>query len=221
MLIQNKIPWTKLENTNFWNSVWMKYSEPAGRTYHNIGHVAAMYNYAQKLKIPYSVELDVAILIHDMVYDKGEHKEIRSGYEFVKMVNQSQKFGGGKELPEYFYINATKADVGEILDLVNTTIAHIPITDANNDLILLDLYGFATDSREMNYKLIFDECLNLYGNINHQELNINIMTNLTRIGFNISTYLEKNKNCKYEKHWQDICKGIYSQTVDIKKLVNL
>ncbi len=46
--------------------------------YHNQQHLIDMYNFLEERNVPYSKELDIAILFHDIIYDKNPNKEQRS-----------------------------------------------------------------------------------------------------------------------------------------------
>ena len=63
--------WTKLNLTK----VLDLYKD---REYHNLDHLASMYNYLNAQEVEYSKPLDYAILFHDAVYDNLPDKELRS-----------------------------------------------------------------------------------------------------------------------------------------------
>lgn len=220
MLI-NVIPWTRLNKTTFWNSVSFKYSEPWGRDYHNIAHIIKMYNYAQKLKIPYDVNLDVAILIHDMIYDENPNKEVRTTYEFIQMLNKAN--GLGKVIKEVDYIEHIKIEPYKIIDMVHSTINHSPSTAIKAgvplDLMLLDLYGLSQNTKFNDYNLIYDECVKLYKNAKPEEIKYNMKENMRRILGNIMVYVSENEN-ENDKHVQnfvEIGNGIQEILTNVEK----
>ena len=71
-------PWTALEDGHLWQKVSERMAFPAGRFYHNMDHIRRLYQVAALLKLPYDYDLDLAILFHDVVYNRGPFKELRS-----------------------------------------------------------------------------------------------------------------------------------------------
>jgi hypothetical protein len=222
-MLLNVIPWTRINKTAFWNSVSFKYSEPYGRDYHNIAHVIRLYNYAAKLKIPYDVNLDFAILVHDMIYDDQPNKEIRTNYEFIKMITKS--IGLGMNIPEKAYLEGIVIEPLKIVDMVNTTINHSPMNNlglVSNDLLMLDLYNFATKDRVGDFHILFDECVKLYPNVKKEDILENIKLNLIRLDSNLSVFVDNvdEKNVKYYNAWVDINLGIKEQIKYVDGIIN-
>jgi predicted metal-dependent HD superfamily phosphohydrolase len=96
--------WSKLVNTPI--GIFVKrFMSDSKRKYHNFGHILDCYSFLEKIGYPYSVELDYAILFHDVIYDNLPEKEIRSAKFFVE---QKIKF----------------VDTDKVYDLILATIDH-------------------------------------------------------------------------------------------------
>jgi len=76
-----KMPWTQVSYTKM-GSIAIKHieqnTESFGLKYHNMEHIASMYEYLESTNEPYDYHLDIAVLFHDAVYDKDPNKELRS-----------------------------------------------------------------------------------------------------------------------------------------------
>lgn len=150
--------WTKLRGTEIWTLAERQYDSPAGRAYHNMGHVEHLYEVAEELGYPYDEDLDQAILRHDVIYDKNPQKEFRSALWMLGTVHEASA--------------KTKS-------LVMSTADHTPCED--NRLIILDLYDLSIkDRREANLILIREESKSLYeiSEADFKEANIAFMSGL-------------------------------------------
>ena len=166
------IPYTRLNGDAFWNSIAMQYIHPVGRYYHNMEHVVDLYKYAKELGIEYDINLDVAILIHDVIYDGEKQAEIRSILHFINMVRNVLKQPNLTEIPEKVMMPFGVIEPNIISDLVITTIDHNPKKGGDNRLILLDLYSFTKGPTvcQENYYALIDELGKLYPNTNKEEI---------------------------------------------------
>ncbi len=81
--------WTALEDGHLWEKVAERMAWPVGRLYHNMDHNRRLYEVAAALGLPYDYDLDLAILFHDVIYDRGPFKELRS-IEFMNELIGSQ-----------------------------------------------------------------------------------------------------------------------------------
>lgn len=220
LFVNKMVPWTKLGKDAIWSHVSVKYMEPVGRYYHNMQHVVDLYNYAHELKIPYDINLDVAILFHDIVYDDKDNKEIRSAYEFMQRM---KAFNGGKEVPEKMLMPFGVVNTNIVADAILGTISHNPDgkdTSARNLLILLDLYGMTKKkAREEGFNNLMNEIDVLYSankELNEKTVIEEMGRNLVRIYGNLLTYVTKvkddpEKNLIYMKEWEQVCEGVAAQ----------
>lgn len=221
------VPWTKLKKDAIWGHVSVKYMEPPGRLYHNMAHVVDLYKYADLLKIPHNIDLDLAILYHDIIYDSGDNKEIRSSYAFANMINNFS--GKNDEIPEKVMLPFGVVNPLNVIDAILATVSHAPIgddTDILNIIILLDLYGFAKEkTRKQNFVNLINEIDVLYPNVDRLEVYKNVAENLLRIYGNIVFFIEYSKNnnvtMKYEKEWNEILSGIAKQIDEINAIYKL
>ncbi|MFC0339569.1 hypothetical protein [Paracoccus niistensis] len=115
--------WTHLEGTEIWNAARAAHAEPKGRHYHNFDHVERLYEIAAEQRVPYDLALDLAILIHDVIYDDQPDKERRSA---------DWMLGFAPVPPDAAWQRAA--------DLILSTIHHGPGGD--DRLELLDLHDF-------------------------------------------------------------------------------
>lgn len=216
----NNVPWTKLNKDGIWNHAAMKYMNPVGRSYHNMQHIVDIYNYAHKLRIPYDIDLDVAILFHDIIYDEKDNKEIRSAYDFMEIVRnvigKTLMIVPDKVLMPFGVINPNR-----VADFILSTINHAPQTADGNEMVLLDLYGFADDKiRKENLLNIIDEIENLYKIEIDKEVLYKIHQNLLRIYGNMVYFVTAFPEDKNIKHWNDVVLGIKKQLELLQEMVN-
>lgn len=134
------VPWTALQDKPIWNKVIEQMQHPKGRHYHNMQHVLDLYNHAAvTFKLPYDPDLDLAILTHDVIYDAGPFKELRS----IEWLDEQGELTAGAE----FHIRRT--------------VGHHPCGDFR--MVLLDLADLAfIKKRQTNYELIRAESMELY-----------------------------------------------------------
>jgi predicted metal-dependent HD superfamily phosphohydrolase len=123
--------------------------------YHNLDHVASMYEYLEKSSEPYNEELDWAILFHDIVYDNKPDKELRSSQLFYEM---SKKYRG---------INFNTVSTLNVGMAISATIDHVihehssPIERA---IVRADLHGLADSVTTFyNFGKLMEEAVSLYG----------------------------------------------------------
>lgn len=136
--------WTKLNLTK----VLDLYKD---REYHNLDHLAEMYNYLNTQEIEYSPILDYAILFHDAVYDNLPDKELRSADLFDKCS---------------LVLPLTKNDIYHVKLLIRCTINHKIILKSKleNNIIQADLCGLLDiDTAIVNREKIKEESKRLYG----------------------------------------------------------
>lgn len=113
-----------------------------GRPYHNFHHVLRMMELRKELAMPYSQELDLAIVFHDVICEPGRgDNEIRSAHF---MMDECKGFCD-LEVLMYAY------------DMILDTRDHIARAPQSEYLIDLDLYDLGTDRFEANGKLIQQE----------------------------------------------------------------
>lgn len=76
--------WSNLQQTTLWYFAKQKY-DSNGLSYHNWNHILELYAFLESEKVPYSQELDLAVLFHDIIYDELPEKEKRSA-DYMKSV---------------------------------------------------------------------------------------------------------------------------------------
>lgn len=128
--------WSRLQGTAIWDKAEAAYASPAGRHYHNIGHVLRLYEIAERSGLRYDRALDLAILAHDAVYDDEPEKERRSADWLLENADEDEDLG--------VLASAER--------LVMSTADHAP--SADNRLVLLDLHdlgdpGLSLANREL------------------------------------------------------------------------
>lgn len=223
-LIQN-IPWTKLNKDAIWANTSVKYMTPAGRFYHNMEHVVDIYKYAAELNIPYDINLDVAILFHDVIYDRNDNKEIRSTYEFVNVIKNFTNTEM-KTLPEKIMLPFGIVNVNEVIDSILATISHAPSETKGiaTTMVMLDLYGFAKNTTcKKNFNNLMKEIGVLYDEPPVLGVYQNIKNNLLRLYGNITYFLEFNKAnaivTPYSVVWDKILVGLEKQVEELDVLI--
>jgi predicted metal-dependent HD superfamily phosphohydrolase len=116
--------------------------------YHNLDHIAAMYQYLHDTNEPYNKALDWAILYHDVVYDNLPDKEERSAKYFADhaLETMSTDF------------------VSQVEELIMATKLHIVEKVHWSPIIRADLHGLANiETARKNSELIKAESMKLYG----------------------------------------------------------
>lgn len=119
--------------------------------YHTLLHVEEMFEFLHDNNVPYDVDLDAAVLAHDVIYDSGPNKEERS----ARWVRDFWKNN-----PDFFTDNGI--DVGRVEDLIMATAGH-KLTEDNEWILKADLHGLADPLRTMqNFIWITQENMVLY-----------------------------------------------------------
>lgn len=118
--------------------------------YHNFDHVERIYRHAQRMNVPYSPELDLAILWHDAVYDHKPDRELRSAELLKKTATEN---------PQWFQ----DIDISQAASMIINTIEHQINPNVNPWMVRLDLAELAYDTmtRE-NFWNILTENVKLY-----------------------------------------------------------
>lgn len=214
------VPYTRLSGDAFWNKVSMQHMLPVTRKYHVMEHIVDMYKYAKELDLDYDINLDVAILIHDVIYDGGKHAELRSIQYFIDMVKNYTKDKNMLLIPEKVFMPFGVIEPLKIIDFVLSTIDHTPKKDIDNTLMMLDLYSFAKGEtvRNVNYKKLMEELIGLYPEHTPLDIKYNVRNNLIRICTNIVNYtVSLDETDKFYQIWIDIQNGIAKHIEKIEK----
>lgn len=134
--------WTRLENTSLWTKAKAVYESDPRRLFHNWHHIERRYMHAElTFGLPYDLELDKAILCHDVIYDEHPHKELRSAL----WLNENDP---GDSLSAMSHIMATAN--------------HAP--GADNRMVLIDLADLMDRARiAPDRELVKGELTALYG----------------------------------------------------------
>lgn len=121
------------------------------RTYHNWSHINRNYENAARLYIPYDINLDVANLFHDVVYDEFPDKEKRS-YELFELVYSTLSTKDKIDI-----------DKSRVKYLIETTKTHSIIDVFDQNMIKIDLFDFTNQNQvRMNWNYIIEENIRLY-----------------------------------------------------------
>lgn len=134
--------WSQIINTPLGQAARAVYESGPARHYHNWAHIERLYWHAEhSFGFDYDPELDRAILAHDVIYDAGADKEIRSA--------------------DWLRAHATGPTAVAEKHILKT-IAHTPSDD--NRMVHLDLADFLYPERiGPNLQLIAAESCALYG----------------------------------------------------------
>ena len=143
-------------------SLIIMYNEPH-RHYHNLSHIARMYDSAKEYKIELSDEQSLAILFHDVYYETDKKKLIFNG-----------KYISNEELSadmaccwcEYNHYGQEFAR--KVYQIVRDTEKHIPNIPESNDVLDLDLLGLAFPE---TYKIQGDKIRLEYSHFTDDEFN--------------------------------------------------
>ena len=126
--------WSRLEGSLIWEEARAAYAVPGGRLYHDFGHVLRLYEIAAEKGLAHDPALDLAILAHDVIYDRLPLKERRSADWLLERAPAS-----------------LHEDWVSAADMIMTTERHSPGDD--DRLALLDLHDLgdlqvSIDNRE-------------------------------------------------------------------------
>lgn len=152
----NTDTWSRIGRTELAGEVYASEitSDPR-RCYHNLRHIDSMYDYLQETGVPYDVNLDWAVLFHDIVYDEKPSKEKRSAQAFYDMIETYRGFEG----------NLNDAlEVGVLIMSTITHELHTFSTRSQKAIIRADLHELADPVKATrNFVNIMDESMSLYG----------------------------------------------------------
>lgn len=115
--------------------------------YHNVDHIAAMYQYLHDTNESYDEALDWAILYHDVVYDDHPDKEERSAKYFAEHALRT--------MSTHF--------VSQVEELIMATKLHIVEKPHWSPIIRADLHALTDlETTQTNAELIKTESMKLY-----------------------------------------------------------
>lgn len=174
------------------------YYDINGCQYHNWQHILDCYSYLEKSNIPYSRELDWAVLFHDIVYDNQPEKEKRSADFFVQTITPFDDNGG--------LLNKKEQQL--VYEIIMSTATHEcsrgPDKDLINAMIRADLHQLTNPSRVVsNYSKILNESVKLY-KIDETEFAKNNLLFMEKLEETVT----ENYNLEYDKFWTDVLSGI-------------
>ncbi|MFX4299892.1 hypothetical protein [Pseudosulfitobacter pseudonitzschiae] len=180
-------PYTKLFDTDLWRAAEAQY-RMNGHDYHGMGHIHDLYASAARLGMDYDVDLDHAILTHDVILDGEDRPELRSA--------RWLELRTGNRFP--------KAS-----ELIMTTVDHLPSHD-DNRMALLDLSGFLSPGdRTANTRKLRDEAARKKGvSFNQLEWAKGAMGYLKGLHERIDGDLSSTRHIQYEPQWRRIRHGI-------------
>lgn len=145
--------WSKIDEVDTLFLVVLHQMQHNECDYHNLDHIAAMYQYLQDTNEPYDKALDWAILYHDVVYDELPDKEERSAKYFAEHALRSMSMDF----------------VSQVEELIMATKLHIVEKPHWSPIIRADLHALANlEIATKNMELIKVESMKLYG-VSEQE----------------------------------------------------
>ncbi len=164
-----------------------KYSEPH-RKYHNLTHIARMFDIAHNCDIPLSREQMMAIWYHDYVYDlpKGEKSNEVQSAEIAFEKCKELGFGLG---------------AGIVRQMILDTELELPTLTESKVIIDLDLWDLSSVNKfEANDKLLEEEFIPVFGKKQYIFNRINwIESFLARDSIYVSKYanLDMERDARY------------------------
>lgn len=201
--------WTRLPRTNpnLWNHFrdhMIKQENDLGLKYHTFDHVISIYQYLHHINFPYSEPLDIAVLVHDSVFDSKKFKEYRSSlmyFQYLKNLPGAVMYLDDYERHDYVHHIVMSTDGHSLLE-INNRIASIYPTNISiqielnslcSAMICGDLHQLANPITTIrNYSLILEESINLYGidEVAFAKANISYMSKLSQ---NVMNNMYRNK----------------------------
>lgn len=144
--------WSRIQNTHIFKECVQRMEEN-NLLYHNVSHIQDMYQYLEDIQEPYSEELDLAVVSHDVVYDNLPNKEQRSAEYFLSLYD------------EYKETDNLIADPDDVYNKIMATYDHkIYDQKTQSAIIRADLHGFMNNLTAFkNFNLIMTESCELYG----------------------------------------------------------
>ena len=140
--------WSKLVDKPIGQIAKAFYQADSRRKFHNWDHVISNYGCAESLNIAYDVDLDLANMFHDIVYDDLPEKEKRSAELFLLI------YSAMSPIPD---VNPDR-----VYQLIMTTAEH-EIED-DPQMVSIDLYNLSIQQRAIiDYEKVKQESKLLYG----------------------------------------------------------
>jgi hypothetical protein len=188
IIIEDNIPWTRLQGTVLFQLAAETMSRSKRRHYHNFNHVIHLYRHAQyTFAFAYSRALDIAILAHDVIFDSLPDRELRS-IEWLRI-----------------HLGEDDPDFAEAVEMIIATIDHRLTADYR--MVLLDLADFIEPvTSDENTDLLRLEAADLHG-VRGVGFSMSCEAYLgglvERVRENPNLLMEHHRN-----HHENICRGI-------------
>lgn len=126
--------WSRIIDTPLGRAARARYARETYRTYHPFAHVERLYHHVEHtLHLPYDPDLDEAILVHDVIYDRYGLNELRSVQWHQMMIRPADHHPAIVGQVDLFH---------PVAQHVMRTVDHIP-NSTDNRIILADLLDFA------------------------------------------------------------------------------
>ena len=170
------------------------YSHSPSRYYHNWDHILKLFYHARvTFGFTFDINLALAILFHDAIYDNSSDKEKRSANLFLDVCAVFDPMDG--------------VDQKIVYDMIMATSGH-DCSTGDYRIIMLDLADLADPEATItNHKNICMESMSLY---NVDELTM-VQNSTTFMEFLRQTVcLNKKGSAKHAKFWDDVITGIDS-----------
>lgn len=201
--------WTRLRDTRIGRLATHVYGINAPlRRYHTWTHVERLYHHAQHtFGFPYHLQLDLAIMWHDAVYDSLPQKELRSADLWMQVYDTAPLAG------------IDRLGAVCVHRLIMATAYHEVMTDdpLEEQLILLDLADLMNpEQTKINYDLIEQESMLLYGITRDQAAQGTVGFMSGEYGLRKRIESNAKRSTRYGEHWAAIINGI-NETIEIAK----
>lgn len=145
--------WSRILETPIGRLAEANYTSDLRRSYHNWTHILRGYEHAEALGFEYDVNLDLAWLGHDWVYDEHPEKELRSIEDLQEVYSQYGPIEG--------------VDMDKVAALIETSISHASTDD--DRLIMMDLADLTDKTATaLNFEKLQREANSLYGSEPHE-----------------------------------------------------
>lgn len=180
--------WSQLIKTDLGRMAQIAYTTDGKRKYHVWNHILTGYEWAKRLELPYDVNLDMAWLGHDLVYDDKPDKELRSYTMLVDLYEQHDPIEG--------------VDMNLVGKEIRKTIDHRSSDD--DRIIMMDLADLTDKERTAtNFELLRSEMLAIYNisSTDHAEATIEFLRKLRQTAM-------ANGTVRESQFWGFVMRGI-------------
>jgi predicted metal-dependent HD superfamily phosphohydrolase len=203
--------WSRVVHTSFGRNAIRHIRDTSvelGLSYHNLAHIIEMYEFLHREGFPYDVDLDLAILFHDYVYDGKLDAEARSFAAYACAILSGNAL---ETLLSEINTNFTSyaIDDSRVLRFIMATKDHE--LDNHPDFVLpivaADLHALAIPEKAVkNYHLIKEEAMNL----GLTEVEFNQKSHGFMLGLRTRVYWNRHRSDddRLTTFWGNVMQGI-------------